>query len=87
MKILFTPSYQSVYSFNCELDGKNYIVNVPYNVYRENYYINIVDTFNNLVLSRPLVGSPLNYDINLLPNTFTSTLVFRQPTQQFEILP
>jgi hypothetical protein len=86
-QIVFNPASTAQFSFNCLLDGQNYTINIPFNAYRQDYYFNIYDVTNNLVLSKPLIGSPLNSDINLLKEYFVSTMVFRQPTQTFEINP
>ena len=87
MVIVFNPSKLSAFTFNVTLDNQLYTITVTWNVYAERYFFNIYNNFNELALSRPLIGSPLNYDINLLKDFFTSTMVFRQSTQQFEIFP
>ena len=85
--VIFSPSTTQAFSFGLTLDGQLYNAMVTWNVHGERYYLNIYDNYTQLILSRPLIGSPLNYDINLIKGYFTSTLVFRQPTQQFEISP
>ena len=84
----FNPSATANFQFNATLDNVNYNIVITYIAYRGDYYFNIYDANNNRVVSRPLIGSPLNYDINLIKDYFTtSTLVFRSATQQFEVTP
>jgi len=85
--VQFNPSTTANFQFNATLDNVNYNIVITYIAYRENYYFNIYDANRNRVVSRPLIGSPLNYDINLVEGYFkTNKLVFREPTQQFEII-
>lgn len=87
----FAPPVNQMFQFQPTLDGNQYIVTVPWNQYGKRYYINIQDLLGNTVLFVALIGSPPDYDINLIslrPDIFTtSTLVFRQATQQFEVNP
>jgi len=84
----FTPSAVSPFQFNPTLDGTTYIATCTWNVYGERYYINIYTQTRTLVMSRPIIGSPNNYDINLLFGYFkNSTLVYRTSSNQFEVTP
>ena len=84
----FTPSSTTVQSFSPTLDGNTYNVFVPYNLYGQDYSVSIYDQAGNLVVTKTLVASPDDYDINLLWGYFkTSTMVFRASTQSFEVLP
>lgn len=84
----FTPSSTAPFQFNAVLDSVTYVVTIPWNTYGLRFYVNIADTSGNLVMSKPLIGSPDNYNINLLFGYFTtSTMVFRVSSQNFEITP
>ena len=76
------------------LDGANYNMVVTWNVYRGGsaaggggWYVNIYDQSGALITLRPRVGSPDNFNISLVGGLFTSSLVFRVSTQQFEVSP
>lgn len=91
---LFTPSDTTPYQFQPTLDNVVYTVTVPYNYFEQRYYIQIATTAQTLVYYMPLIGSPPNFDISLLPpmNPLTSvpwvsTMVFRASTQNFEVNP
>lgn len=81
----FTPSPLTNFRFPVLLDGTQYNVVVTYNVFGQRYYVNIYTTQGGFVMSRPMVGSPVGYDISLTAGMFTSTLVFRQDHNQFEV--
>ena len=86
--INFQPSTTAPFSFNATLDNVSYVITIPWNAYGLRYYVNIYDTSNNLVMTKPLIGSPNEYDINLLFGYFTiSKMVFRVSSQNFEITP
>ncbi len=81
----FTPSPLVNFRFQAVLDGVQYTVVVTYNVFGQRYYVNIYTVQGDLVMTRPMVGSPPGYDISLTAGMFTSTLVYRIGHQQFEI--
>jgi hypothetical protein len=84
----FNPIPSSNFQFNCTLDGQPYTVIITWNYYSPRYYINIYDTAGNLIVSNPMVGSPNDFDINLVYGYFTiSTLVYRVVSNSFEINP
>jgi hypothetical protein len=89
MKIInFTPSATSAFQFNPTLDGLPYVATCTWNIYGQRYYVNIYNSFNTLVMSRPIIASPDNYDINLLKGYFTtSSLVYRASSNNFIITP
>lgn len=88
MIVNFTPSATSAFQFNPTLDGVPYVAICTWNLYGQRYYINIYNTYNTLVMSRPIIASPDNYSINLLTGYFTkSTLVYRASSGNFEITP
>ena len=86
--VKFNPVSTANFQFNVTLDNIPYVVVCTYNSYSSRYYISVYSTGNTLILVRPMVGSPNNYDINLLFGFFnTSTMVYRVSTNQFEINP
>lgn len=84
--INFTPTPFANFQFQATLDGSSYTVIVTWNIYGERYYVSIYTLTNKLVLSIPLIGSPLEYDISLTAGYFSTKLIFREPKQQFEII-
>jgi hypothetical protein len=70
------------------LDGVIYIAVCTYNVFSQRYYISIYDTSRNLILYQPVIGSPVDANINLVFGYFkTSTLIYRAITGNFEVSP
>ena len=86
--IYFDPQSTVNFQFNPVLDGINYIAVCTWNSYSSRYYISIYDSSRTLIVSRPIIGSSNDYDINLVFGYFTSsTLVYRASTGNFEINP
>jgi hypothetical protein len=84
----FTPTYVDNFQFQPTLDGEQYNLIVTWNLSRQDWYINLYTLGGTLVTSQPLIGSPPAEDINLMLGYFTtSTLVYREATQQFEVNP
>lgn len=95
----FTQPQDQPFEFQATLDGQLVVVRVPWNVYRQDWYVVVSDTAGNPIVSVPRVGSPVigenpQYldadciDLNLVAGYFTtSTLVWRPSTGQFEINP
>jgi len=86
--VTFTTSTKTAFQFTANLDNAVYSIVCPWNVYGQRYYINIYSNNGNLIMSRPIIGSPNNYDINLLFGYFKkSTLIYRTNSNYFEINP
>jgi hypothetical protein len=88
--IPFAPNSNNAPPFTAlvTLDGTAYSLTAMWNLYRGGWYINLVDQSGNLILNQPLIASPDTYDIPLAPGTFTaSTIVYRDSSRQFEIVP
>jgi len=86
--VAFNPSPNQPFQFNPTLDGQTYIATCTWNVYGQRYYVNIYNNFRTLIVSRPIISSPDDYDINLVFGYFTtSTLVYRVSSGNFEINP
>lgn len=85
---VFAPTPTAPYQFQPTLDGAQYTANVTWNVFGQRWYLNVYQLDGTLVCAVALVGSPDDYDINLVGGYFTtSTLVFRQSSQNFEVNP
>lgn len=86
--VLFQPSSQGPFQFQVTLDGNNYNCIILWSLYGQRWYLQIQDLFGNLILYTALIGSPPNYNINLVFGIFTtSVLYFIQSTQTFVITP
>lgn len=83
----FQPTAAAPYEFKPTLDGVQYQCTVTWNLAGQRWYLNIFDLQGNLQLTKALISSPNDYDIDLVEFYFTSTLVFRDSTQQFEVNP
>lgn len=84
----FKPSLQGPFQFQPTLDGAVYNVIVTWNIFGRRYYVNLYDLSGSLIVSIPLIGSPPDYDINIVKGYFTtSALVYREANKQFEITP
>lgn len=76
------------FQFPATLDGTTCNVVVTFNIGSQRPYINVFNSSNTLIVAPALVASPDDYDINMVGGYFTtSTLVFRETSQQFEINP
>jgi len=84
--IQFVPTNNSNFRFQATFDGSVYNVIVNWNIYGQRYYVNIYNLNNKLIVALPLIGSPLNYNISLTAGYFTTQLVYRAPTQQFQVI-
>lgn len=84
----FAPSTQSLFQFQPTLDGQVYTCVVTWSLFGQRGYLNIFSLAGTRIVSKALVGSPNDYDINLIWGYFTtSTMVFREASQQFEVVP
>lgn len=87
MIINFAPAATANFQFDVTLDGNSYSVITRWNFYAQRYYFFLYDNASNLIVTKPLIGSPPNYAINLLFGYFKSTMVFYEAAQQFVITP
>jgi hypothetical protein len=83
----FAPTQQGPFQFQPTLDGTTYTGVVTWNLFGQRYYLSLYALDGTRIFTLPLIGSPLDYDISLTAGYFTSTLVFRQASQQFEVNP
>jgi len=85
--IAFEPNNNAAPPFSAifTLDGQGYNGAVTWNLAGQRWYLTISDQSGATIWSGAMVGSPLTSNIYLAPNIFTSsTLLFREDTNQFE---
>lgn len=84
--VAFVPSPVSPFQFQATLDGEAYTITILWNLFGQRYYVNIASVDGVRILTTAMVGSPLDYDISLTANHFTTKLVWRPAMRQFEII-
>lgn len=91
---LFQPTSVAKFTFSPTLNNITYTIQIPWSIAGQRWYFNLLDFANNTVIYAALISSPNDYDINLIAgysdtsgSPFTSTLIFRDETQQFEVTP
>ena len=84
--IPFAPSANANFQFQATLDGTVYNVIVNWNLFGQRYYINIFDLTGARVLIIPLIGSPDFFNISMTAGYFTTMLLYRPGSGNFEIL-
>lgn len=83
--IPFQPSQTANFQFSATLDGVSYNVVVTWNLFGERFYINIYTAQGELVVYLPLIASPDDFNISMTAGYFTTTLVYRESSNQFEV--
>ncbi|MHB8372272.1 MAG: phage baseplate plug family protein [Thermoplasmataceae archaeon] len=84
----FSPTANPPFQTTVMLDGVNYTLSALFNFPSQRWYFTITNSSNVVVLCRPITGSPVGSDINLLFGYFSvSTLVYRSSTGNFEVGP
>src|ERR1700744_4550766 len=53
----FAPTTTAVFTFKATFDGALYTVSCPWNVYRQNWYVQIVSSTGTMIVITPLIGS------------------------------
>jgi len=81
----FAPNIVTAFQFQAVFDNQTYNLICPWNAFGQRYYVTCYNLNGNLVFNVPLIASPLFYDISLTAGYFTSTLVYRASSNQFEI--
>ena len=84
---VFNPNPNANFTFKPTLDGVTYTAICTWNLYGQRYYISIYDNVGTLMVSRPIIGSPDDYDINIIKGFFTSSLVYRVSSNSFIVTP
>ena len=83
--IPFNPSANANFRFQPTLDGVTYSAVCVWNVYSNRYYFGIYTTQGVALLFTPIIASPNNANINLSVGFFTTPIVFRASSNNFEI--
>ena len=83
----FQPSPTSAFQFQPTFDGDTYTCTVTWNLFGQRWYVNCYDLSGNWIFTLPRIGSPDGYDISLTAGYFTSTLVYRVSSGNFEVSP
>lgn len=84
----FTPTINQNFSFQPTLDNQQYNAVLTWNLFGQRWILNIYNLQNVLVLQKPLRSSPMGYDVNLIKGYFsTSSLIYRESTNNFEVSP
>lgn len=85
--IAFTPSDESAPPFQCQTSIAEGLVtlSVTWNMAAERWYIRVQNSSGDTWLYRPLIGSPMTNDINLISTISTSKIVYRADNSAFEI--
>jgi len=87
--VAFSQPQTSPFQFTATLDGNPYTVSVPWNLWGQRYYVYVQSLDGALICAVPRIPSPLgDTTINIVEGYFTtSTLVWREDNNQFEISP
>lgn len=86
----FAPTATSVFTFQATLDKVLHTIIIPWNVFRRNWYFQVYDQSDTLIVSAPLVGSllPPALGVNLVGGYFDTSTVYYYPSSQiFVVLP
>lgn len=82
----FSGNEQKSMVFTPVLDGEVYSCQTKWNIAAQRWYLNITDNSGRRQLTIPVIGSPKNYDINLLVGAFSKTrMVWRVSDGQIEV--
>jgi len=83
--IQFNPTPTTNFQFAPVLDGVAYSAVCTWNAYGCRYYVNVYDVLGNLQFSVPLIPSPDNGNISLTKGFFTTSMIYRASSSNFEI--
>ena len=85
--LTWTPSKTSNFQQQIILDNQAYTLSINWNLFGCRYYATITDQTGTLVVCRPLIGSPLGYDLlsiessnNIAVATINGTHTYRVGT-------
>lgn len=83
----FSGNEQKSMVFTPMLDGEVYNCQTKWNIAAQRWYLNITDNSGRRQLTIPIIGSPADFDINLLVGTFSTTrMVWRISAGQIEVI-
>ncbi len=77
----FSPTASAVFAFQATFDGVLYSVTVPWNVSRQDWYVQVRGAQGGLVANVPRVGSPPppQNGVNLVGGYFLTTAMYYYP--------
>lgn len=84
--IPFVPSSSSNFQFQATFDAQVYTVIVTWSLFGQRYYVNIYDSSGVLIVALPMIGSPDFYNVSLTAGYFTTQLVWRVQSGNFEVI-
>lgn len=82
----FAPTSTTPYQFQPTFDGEIYTIICTWSLFGRRYYVNCYDLSGNLQFALPMIGSPQDADISMTAGYFTTKLVFRASTNNFEVI-
>lgn len=82
----FQPSNSGPFQFQANFDGATYTVAVTWNLFGRRYYVNVYTLEGDRIVTIAMVGSPLDANTSLVAGYFTTQLVWRVASGQFEII-
>lgn len=85
--IPFTPDDNSAPPFSAQITTSEGALSLStwWNMAGQRWYIKVEDTNGQTLLYRPLIGSTMTRDINLIRAISASSLVYREDNQAFEV--
>ncbi len=85
--IPFTPDENSAPPFKAQITVAEGQLNISawWNTAGQRWYLKVTEPRGEDKLFRPLIGSPKNYDINLISSISTSKLVYREDNGTLEV--
>lgn len=84
--VQFAPSTSSNFQFQATFDGDVYTIIVTWNLFGQRYYVNIYTVNGDLVAALPLIGSPADMNISITAGYFTTQLIYRAGSGNFEVI-
>ncbi|MXV44319.1 hypothetical protein GS501_04570 [Saccharibacter sp. 17.LH.SD] len=83
----FQPDPQSLPPFQFQTSFAEGLRSLSFywNAAGERWYMNIQDSTGTTLLYAPLIASPVGYDINLIRSISSSSLIYREANQVFEV--
>lgn len=82
----FVPTTNAPFQFQLTLAGSDYTAIVTWNLFGARFWFNLYTVQGVRVVSLPLAGSSLDYDLNLVEGYFDDVkVVYRAPSRQFEV--
>jgi len=81
----FTSQSAGNFGFQASFDGATYTITTKWSLFGQRFYVQVVDSGQNIIYTMPLVESSDSADINLNAGYFKTPMVFRGSSQSFEV--